>query len=144
MENISIVQTYGKDAKAAIDEFYKKNGSKATAREKDLFFIAYSAQEIKGCVRFCIEEDTPMLRTMHVDSTCRHLGIGRRLLEAFSNYLDNNKVHNVFCLPYLHLEKFYGLINFKIVEATEAPKFLVNRAAEYAQNGTHTLFMRRL
>lgn len=144
MKNIRIEQVYGGDAKPAIDEFYKRNGSKGTARKDDLFFIAYSENEMVGCVRFCLEEGTPMLRTMYVDSLCRQKGVGKQLLKAFGDYLDTNKIKNVFCLPYTHLENFYGIINFNIVEANEVPKFLADRAAIYTQNGTHTLFMRRL
>jgi len=144
MDKIRIKQVQGEVAKANIDEFYRKNGSQGTARNEDLFFVAYSAQKIIGCVRFCIEEDTPMLRTMYVDTKYRDQGVGRLLLKSFGNYLDINKIHNVFCLPYVHLEKFYGLINFKVVDKKEVPKFLVIRAIEYAQNEIHTLFMRRL
>lgn len=66
MGNIRIEQVQGKDATPAVDEFYKRNGSKGTAREDDLFFIAYSGDKIVGCVRFCIEEGIPLLRTMYV------------------------------------------------------------------------------
>lgn len=144
MSKVRIEQLRGEAVKADIDDFYKRNGSKGTARKDDLFFVAYSGNQMIGCVRFCIEEGIPMLRTMYIDSSCRQQGVGRNLLKAFGEYLDKNNIKNVFCLPYTHLEKFYGLINFKIVEAREVPKFLIDRAAEYAQRGTRTLFMGRL
>ncbi len=143
MDGIRIKQVAGKEDKSAIEEFYKKNGSKGTARQDDLFFVAYFDDSIVGCVRFCVEEGTPMLRTMYVDSTCRQQGVGRYLLEAFAAYLDLNKIKNVFCLPYTHLENFYGFINFKIVPTNQVPPFLIDRSKTYAQNGTITLYMRR-
>lgn len=143
MDKIVIKQVNGEDAKSAIDEFYKNNGSKGTARKEDLFFVAYSDNKIVGCVRYCVEEGTSMLRTMYVDSSCRQQGVGRILLEAFAKYLDKNKIGNVFCLPYTHLENFYGIINFKVVAPKEVPQFLIDRSIAYAKAGTHTIYMRR-
>lgn len=143
MDKIRIAQVSGEEAKPTIDEFYKKNGSKGTARKGDLFFVAYSDNKMVGCVRYCIEEGTSMLRTMYVDSSCRQQGVGRTLLEAFANYLDKNKIRNVFCLPYTHLENFYGMINFKVVVAEEVPQFLIDRSTTYSKSGTNSLYMRR-
>lgn len=143
MKNVEVKEVLGEEAKLAIDEFYSKNGSQGRARNNDLFFIAHSRERIVGCVRFCVEEGTPMLRTMYVDSTYRGQGIGRMLLQAFENHLEKNKIKNVFCLPYVHLEKFYGSIGFKIVQSSEVPQFLIERSAVYANKETKTLFMRR-
>ncbi len=142
MYKFRIEQVIGEEAKPAIDEFYKKNGSKGTARKDDLFFVAYSENKIVGCVRFCVEEGTSMLRTMYVDSSYRKQGVGRILLEAFAKYLEKSDVRNVFCLPYTHLENFYGFINFMVVPTKEVPQFLIDRSTTYAKNGTNTLYMR--
>ena len=144
MDKIRIERVMGEEAKPAIDNFYKKNGRNGTARKDDLFFVAYSENKIFGCVRFCVEEGTSMLRTMYVDSSCRKQGVGRTLLEEFARYLDKNNIRDVFCLPYIHLENFYGLIDFKVVPKKEVPQFLIDRSTTYAKNGTNTLYMKRL
>ena len=143
MKEIQIEQMVGHQVRGKIDAFYKKNGSSGRARDDDRFFIALIDGEVVGCVRFCIEENTPMLRTMYVDSTFRKRGIGLRLLQAFAQYLDENHIQNVYCLPYTHLDRFYGQINFQIVQDDEVPLFLKIRSGEYAKKGTNTLFMRR-
>lgn len=143
MNPVRVELVPGREIKMAIDEFYKKNGSKATANDEDLFFVAFSATQIIGCVRYCLEENTPMLRTMYVDSSFRKKGIGRLLLQNFKKYLDENEIHNVFCLPFPHLQKFYGEIGFEVVVSRSVPTFLVHRATTYATNGTMTIYMRR-
>lgn len=143
MNPVRIDLVPGQKIKSAIDAFYKKNGSKATARDEDLFFVAFSATQIIGCVRYCMEENTPLLRTMYVDLSFRKKGVGRLLLQSFKKYLDENEIHNVFCLPFPHLQKFYGGIGFEVVPSRQVPSFLIDRATAYATNGMTTIYMRR-
>lgn len=144
MRNIIIKQIRGDVIKLDLDEFYKRNDSNGTARATDLFFVAYDENIIVGCVRYCVEEGTSMLRTMRVDSSYHRQGIGRELLKEFARYLDKYNIRNVFCLPYPHLEAFYGMINFEAVEPKDVPQFLIDRAIDYAKDGLDTLYMRRL
>lgn len=143
MESIRIEQVTAGKLKNVIDEFYARNGSKGTARNDDLFFIAFLNDQVVGCVRFCVEEGTPLLRTMYIDESMRQKGVGKRLLLEFGKYLDLNNIENVYCLPYVHLESFYGTIGFKIADSATVPQFLIDRSNEYLKNNTRTLFMKR-
>lgn len=146
MKNVSIKQvllTTDSAEKIALDAFYKAHGSPSTARPGDLFFIAYADNEIVGCVRYCVEFDTAMLRTMRVANSFQKQGIGSLLLKTFAKYLDQNKIKNVFCLPYTHLEKFYGSVGFELAPEKTVPEFLIQRSLEYKNRGTVTLYMRR-
>src|SRR4029453_16101048 len=93
----------GAEALPLVDPFYEKNGRQRCARDEDLFFIAMD-DVVLACVRFCVENDTPMLRTMMVDAEHRRRGIGSQLLRKFVGYLDTHQIRNVYCLPYAHLD----------------------------------------
>lgn len=53
---------------------------------------------------------------------------------AFQQYLDENNFNPTYCIPYSHLEKFYGLIGFKIICEKDAPEFLQERFRLYRKN----------
>ena len=133
----------GTDARSIVDPFYERNEKSPCARDEDLFFIAMENATPLGCVRFCVESGTPMLRTMRVDSEHRRRGIGSRLLQAFAEYLDANSIHDVFCLPYSHLDAFYGSVGFERVLPEDAPPFLQERIRAYDPTGALYLVMRR-
>jgi N-acetylglutamate synthase-like GNAT family acetyltransferase len=133
----------GPEARSIVDPLYERNGKRPCARDEDLFFIAIEDGKPVGCVRFCVENGTPMLRTMMVDSEHRRRGIGSLLLQAFAAYLDANRIRNVFCLPYAHLDVFYGSAGFECVVPNEAPLFLQERMHSYDPSGTAYLCMRR-
>ena len=139
----------GDSVKELVDAFYRKNGSQGQARPDDLFFLAYKNSEIIGCVRFCEEEGTAMLRTMMIDETLRRQKIGHKLLLAFENYLNEKGVKNTLCIPYSHLEHFYGLAGFRAIAEKELPLFLQSRLVGYrskaleAKNGKTFSCMRR-
>ena len=89
MLDIEVQKKIGRDARSLVEPFYKRNGSRGTARDMDLFFIATQpGHDVLGCVRYCMEERTPLLRTMMVDEGFRHLGIGMRLLKEFEAHLE--------------------------------------------------------
>ena len=139
----------GDTVKELVDAFYKKNGHQGQARPDDLFFLAFRNSEIMGCVRFCEEEGTAMLRTMMIDEPSRRQKIGHQLLLNFEHYLTENKIKNTYCIPYSHLEDFYGLIGFNRVSDLDLPVFLQQRIADYrakaieTSNGKIYLCMRR-
>jgi hypothetical protein len=46
------------------------------ARDLDVFFLAMDGGTVLGCIRYCVEEGTPMLRTMMtkiMKKSCRTL-----------------------------------------------------------------------
>ena len=133
----------GHEARSLVDPFYERNGGRACAREDDLFFLAMKGNGLAGCVRYCVENGTPMLRTMMVDQSCRREGIGSRLLLEFAAHLDNGNIHDVFCLPYSHLAAFYAMVRFAKVPSDEAPEFLKERMMAYDPAGTRYICMKR-
>ena len=133
----------GGQAKALVDPFYVRNGGRPCAREDDLFFLALDGTALHGCVRFCVENETPMLRTMMIDAEHRRRGIGSRLLKGFAAYLDEHRIQPVYCLPYAHLPDFYASVGFQPVSFEETPAFLQERMRSYDPSGNSYLCMRR-
>ena len=133
----------GVAARPLVDRFYEKNGRRRCARDQDLFFVAIDDGQVLGCVRYCVEADTPMLRTMMVDAAHRRRGIGLRLLREFTYYLETHHIHGVYCLPYSHLDGFYATAGFKRISAVDVPPFLKERMRAYDPSGRLYLFMRR-
>jgi len=118
-------------------------GKRTCARDSDVFFLAMDGGTVLGCVRYCVEEGTPMLRTMMIDAAHRRRGIGSQLLREFERYLESRGIHDVYCLPYAHLDGFYAAAGFQRVPADHAPEFLRARMRSYDPSGTAYLFMRR-
>lgn len=142
-ETIKIKIKPGSEVSQLVDAFCLKNGSQGKARDTDLFFLAYQNENLVGCVRFCWEENTAMLRTMMVDESVRQQRIGSALLAAFENYLVENKIKNTYCIPYSHLDKFYGKIGFQIIPEEKVPPFLIERLQTYRAKGKTFFCMRR-
>lgn len=53
------------------------------------------------------------------------------LLEKFDDVLKERNINQIFCMPYEHLEGFYGRVGFKRMIADEAPYFLQERIKEF-------------
>lgn len=140
---MEIKKVSGSEFKSKIDAFYARYGMSARARDTDLFFLAFNQEEVIGSVRFCIEEDVAVLRSMMIADFARAKGLGFRLLQEFQAHLNSNKTVEAYCLPYAHLEKFYGKIGFKKIADDEAPKFLQERAVDYRAKGETTILMKR-
>ena len=132
----------GSACKALVDAFYSRHGSPSVARPDDLFFLALFNHQLIGCVRYCEEHETPMLRSMMIDQTYRQKGIGTFLLKAFESHLVENQIQNTHCIPYPHLDHFYGQIGFSVIVPESAPEFLFARWRSYQQRGEY-LCMRR-
>jgi N-acetylglutamate synthase-like GNAT family acetyltransferase len=143
LANIEITLRWGREVAQVVDSFYESNGSPGRARPDDLLFLAIAGETLVGCVRYCVEDETPMLRTMQVHRDYRRQGIGLSLLNRFAQYLDAQGDRNVYCLPYPHLENFYGRIGFVRVSPDHAPEFLQERLRTYDPTGTRYLCMRR-
>lgn len=131
-EQLTLKTCLGSENSDKINQFYRKNGSKAEARPTDLFFlILKDDHQILGCVRYCVEENTAMLRTMMIDEAYRKSGLGSRLLQAFEEHLNRHHIKQTFCIPYAHLEKFYSQIGFRNLGDAEMPDFLLERLTYY-------------
>jgi N-acetylglutamate synthase-like GNAT family acetyltransferase len=113
IEVIRIELIPGNEAAPIVDPFYEQEGKTHRARSSDLFFAAFIESSIVGVCRFCIEEDTPLLRSMIVQSNLRSHKIGSKILQSFAEYLEINGFGPTYCVPYDHLGVFYSQIGFR-------------------------------
>lgn len=140
---VEIKTLTGFEARGIVDPFYESLGRKSRARDNDLFFVALLNKNVVGSVRFCIEENTPMLRGMFVSKSNQRQGIGKTILKVFESYLKENNISGTYCLPYGHLEQFYSTIGFKKVDPIIGPKFLQERLDDYLKNHDSNMIMMR-
>ena len=124
----------GYSARESVDSFYEVNQKPHKARDSDIFFIAYDMDKIIGTVRFCVEENVPLLRSMLISESYRRRGVGQLLLREFESYLIKMNISKSFCIAYSHLEHFYGLIGFKKIIPSDAPNFLHERFSSYLRD----------
>lgn len=143
MTKLEVGEIRGVEARELVTSLYTSEGNGIDVRDDDVFFVGSVAGELVGSVRFCVENTIAMLRTMRVAKKYQGYGYGRELLHCFENYLVRNNIKATYCLPYSHLEKFYGLIGFKPLDETFVPFFLQTRLREYRSRGLEVLCMRR-
>ena len=70
---------------------------------------------------------------MLVIPTYRNLGVGKDLLLYYEQYLLDNDIRDVHCLPWSYLEHFYSKVGFLKAPIENAPKFLQARYEKYQQ-----------
>ncbi len=133
----------GSEAVPIVDPFYEQEGKSHRARNSDLFFAAFIDSTIVGVCRFCVEENTPMLRSMIVQTSLQSKKIGSKILEHFAEYLEKNNFRPTYCIPYDHLEKFYGHIGFKVIKEEDAPVFLQERIQGYRERNPEAFMIMR-
>lgn len=133
----------GTEAARVADPFYVSLGRSARAQPTDVVLAAVCGGEVMGCVRYCEEQGTPLLRGMLIAETARKQGVGRKLLAAFDAFLRRRGAGDTFCLPHAHLESFYATIGFARVSEEGTPAFLRERLAKYRADGYDTIVMKR-
>jgi N-acetylglutamate synthase-like GNAT family acetyltransferase len=139
--------TSAADFQSEAQIFYCSSGRAPVLEPSDILVGARIENELIGIVRLCCEHGTYVLRTMQVSDKYQRRGIGHIMLRRFLELLRERGISDsshVFCMPYTHLETFYGLIGFKKIPASTAPLFLQERAAEFAERNTEksVIFMR--
>lgn len=143
IESVRIELIPGIEAALIVDPFYEEEGKTHRARSSDLFFAAFIENSVVGVCRFCVEEGTPLLRSMIVQSNLRSQKIGSKILKSFADYLDTNDVGPTFCIPYDHLGIFYSQIGFKIIREEDAPLFRQERIQTYRTNNPEKFMIMR-
>lgn len=143
IESVRVELIPGSEAALIVDPFYEQEGKTHRARSSDLFFSAFIENSIVGVCRFCIEEKTPMLRSMVIKSELRSQKIGSKILHSFAEYLDRNGFTSTYCIPYDHLKRFYGQIGFEIINEKEAPIFLQERIQNYREKSSEKFMIMR-
>lgn len=122
--------------------FYLASGHSGLLEPGDRVLIAEAGAEIVAAVRLCVEDRVQVLRTMRVRPGWQRRGIGRLLLRRFVTLLGAG---DCFCIPYAHLDGFYGQIGFEAVPPDDLPPHLARRLAQYRAErpGVAVIAMRR-
>ena len=141
--NLEIKNIKGHEAEQFISSLYNDEGHGIVIRDFDLFFVGFINNEVVASVRFCIENETPMLRTMRVKKAFQGQKVGAQMLRHFDNYLNTQNIKNTYCLPYPHLDKFYRAIGFQTIKDEEAPFFLQQRLRDNRAKGMNVICMKR-
>jgi len=123
-----------------VANLYSANGYSGPIGDNDTVLIAREESVTVAVVRLCLEQDTTVLRGMMVAPSSRRQKIGFRLLKHCEQVLGAKQS---YCLPYTHLEQFYGQIGFRRIDASDLPDFLRERFASYLEKGLDVIAMRR-
>jgi N-acetylglutamate synthase-like GNAT family acetyltransferase len=124
-----------------ISEFYQAQASVAKVAPEEELVVAYADQKFIGSVRLCNENDVWMLRTMYIAESHQRRGLGLKILNRFRQRVEEKNLTEVYCIPYAHLEDFYGSIGFKKIEDNQVPGFLQDRIAGYRERSPDKSFM---
>ena len=138
--NEAVIRMASGDDLSRIAAAYVRWGYGAGIAQEDTAWVAEMSGEIIGAVRVAPEHGTFVLRGMQVTERWRGTGIGARLLHAVDSWLD---CRACYCIPYVHLKRFYGQIGFREIPVPSAPSFLAIRADSYKQRGLNVLVMMR-
>ena len=68
---------------------------------------------------------------MQVHPDFQRKGLGSVILKRFDRLLIDRGIREIFCMPYTHLEDFYGQIGFKRIVPDQAPPFLQQRLEKF-------------
>jgi len=123
-----------------IDAAYVVWGYQGGVSANDVIYIAERNTDLVGAVRRTQEHEVAMLRGMYVAPAHHRQGIGSRLLARFVKDLDETPC---YCVPYSHLQAFYGRGGFMPISEETAPQFLRERLAAYRSRGLNMLVMYR-
>lgn len=135
----------GLTAAALVEPHYQRNDFPSVqVRTTDVLIIAFDEmQNVLGCMRYCVEEGFPLLRTMAVDEPHRNRGIGKVLLQSFAEYLEANDVNGAHLICSSRLNPFYAQIGFERIDFSVAPHFLQERMKHYDPELAKMTCMRR-
>jgi len=124
-----------------IADFYKTHARVAKVTPEDELVVAYANQKFIGSVRLCNENEVYTLRSMQVADNHQGQGLGRELLNRFRQRVEEKNISEVYCIPFAHLEDFYGQIGFKKVEIDQVPGFLQERILGYNERNPEKSFI---
>ncbi|HWU43746.1 MAG TPA: GNAT family N-acetyltransferase [Bdellovibrio sp.] len=130
MDTKIFVTTF-KEYKVEAEKFYQACNRKAQIELDDTLIVALENEKLAGIVRLCFEQGVFVLRTMQIHPDFQRKGIGSLIFKKFDEVLKEREIKKIFCMPYEHLEGFYGQIGFLKIPASEAPSFLQQRLADF-------------
>jgi RimJ/RimL family protein N-acetyltransferase/N-acetylglutamate synthase-like GNAT family acetyltransferase len=122
-----------------VNDFYKRTGYSHSATGSDIVLICECDSSLIGAVRIVFESGEYVLRGMQIAPEFQGRGIGMQILSEIRPVLRNLN-QSCYCVPYHHLERFYGQIGFQ--KTSEGPSFLEERVAKYNSTGMDVILMR--
>lgn len=126
---------------SAAQRFYGQCGYGGGAiADDDKVLLAEAGGEIVGIGRLSHQHGVLCLRGMQVAATLRGNGIGKRILQRLATTIGTEEC---WCLPYEHLEGFYGSAGFLAIDQSAMPEFLRERLDGYRARGLRVIAMRR-
>ena len=125
---------------SSIKRLYQDWGYKGGLSPEDQIFVATWQEQLVGVVRISFENRYHLLRGMYVSADFQRRGIGSRLLQKTSEWLQQKQL---FCVPFTGLRHFYAQIGFEEIEYIKAPDFLVDRSQHYKKDGHDVTIMCR-
>ncbi len=115
-----------------VKQFYKQNGMRAQAPKGDNIYIATLDTKIVAALRLQPVGDVFLLRSMCVDASLRHQGVGTALLAFLQPQLGNIEC---YCFPFEHLIAFYQSASFTSVPRESTPEVIYSKYDRYIGNG---------
>jgi GNAT superfamily N-acetyltransferase len=110
--------------------FYALAGYAGSVAPGDRVLFARDGVQMVGVLRLSRESGVTVLRGMRVASSHQRQGVGARLLDEVARTLVGEPC---YCIPYAHLDGFYGRIGFQPIDPASAPAFLAERLADYTR-----------
>jgi len=123
-----------------ITQLYERCGYRHGIKASDLVLVASKKDVLVGTVRLSLEHGALVLRGMQVLPEVQRQGVGKQLLRACVRIIGNS---TCYCVPYSHLEGFYGREEFSRIKPEGAPDFLAERHRSYLADGYDVILMRR-
>ncbi len=122
------------------EAFYRSLSTSISLHPDETVLLARHTGNIIAAVRLAPEHGVLVLRTMRVHPDWQQRGIGTALLLRLAPVLGSREC---FCLPWKHLQGFYGQAGFETVKAAGLPPFLRERLRQYQADGHRLVAMRR-
>ena len=126
--------------KKIISDFYVTHARAARVEASDFVLGLFKKNKLIALVRISSEEEIFVLRSMQVHSDFQRQNFGTKLLNELETYILKRNFTPLYCIPYGHLEKFYGQIGFKTISENESPFFLQERVKGYRQRNPQSQF----
>ena len=112
---------------------------RAQAPKGDLIYIATINNLIVAALRLQPVNTDYLLRSMCVETSRRHQGIGSALLQHLQNKLGEI---NCYSFVYSHLTEFYSRAFFKHCDIDSTPVAIADKFNRYLKNGKKICLMK--
>ena len=119
---------------------YEKCGYHGGVAPGDFVLVAEELGSLVGAVRLCSEEGLTLLRGFFLLPTHHRRGLGSRMLLALLPHLYGR---TCYCIPFIHLSRFYAFAGFSELPQEKAPEFLHHRLESYRSQGHKVMLMVR-